>query len=295
MGCSSRPCRIRSRRPARCAAPIPPSEPGSSAPRPPVRSGAARPPAVDAWRPQSSCVLRALARATVTPKKRPGRRGPGAPVRAAHRPTSTSTTDPGRSALLGTATPGVEAVEAGSQDGVELQRVSPATYAQQALYDEPQEQPGARRVDAPAALQWHRSARNVGVVLRGIGAVGEDCVRTRVVAGGLARASDRYPIGQPEWDRQQQAVPQPPRLADPGERLAIAQVGVGIHQADLPTPESCCLRTLEDHHRTATIGRRLVEQPGAVGPPEVSVEQVEMVARLLKSELIPRDGVDLSL
>ncbi len=76
------------------------------------------------------------------------------------------------------------------------------------------------------------------------------------------------------------------------ERLRIAQMRVHVHQADLAAEVRRALRALEEPHRSAVIGHRLVEQAHAVGTAQVRVDQLQMLARLLRRQQIFEDRVD---
>ena len=82
------------------------------------------------------------------------------------------------------------------------------------------------------------------------------------------------------------------RLAHVRERLRVAQVRVHVHQSDLATEERRALGALEEAHRSAVIRHRLVEQPHAVRSAQVRVDELQMLAGLLRRQQIFEDRVD---
>ena len=77
-----------------------------------------------------------------------------------------------------------------------------------------------------------------------------------------------------------------------GQRLAITEMGVHVHVADLSAEEAGTLRPLEIHLRTAAVCRRTVEQMRAIRASEVLADQFQMRLGLLRVEHVVDDGMD---
>ena len=78
-----------------------------------------------------------------------------------------------------------------------------------------------------------------------------------------------------------QRLPERIGLAEHRHRLAVAQVGVDVHEADLAPEERRRLGPPEELLRSAAVGDRPVHQPSAVGEEQVLRGSGEMVLRLL--------------
>ena len=72
-----------------------------------------------------------------------------------------------------------------------------------------------------------------------------------------------------------QRLPERIGLAQHRHRLAVAQVGVDIHEADLAPEERRRLGAPEDLLRPAVVGHRPVHQPHAVGKQQVLADEAE--------------------
>jgi hypothetical protein len=67
---------------------------------------------------------------------------------------------------------------------------------------------------------------------------------------------------------------------------------VHVHQPDLAPEERRTLGALEEAHRSAVIRHRPVEQPHAVRPAQMRVDELQMVAGLLRRQQVFQDRVN---
>ena len=72
-----------------------------------------------------------------------------------------------------------------------------------------------------------------------------------------------------------------PAFLHDGERFRITEMGVDIHEADLPSEESRRFGTAEYMLRSSMINYRPIHEPHPIGKDEVLADQPEMVLSLL--------------
>ena len=85
-------------------------------------------------------------------------------------------------------------------------------------------------------------------------------------------------------------VPQGICIAQSCHRLAIAQMRMRIHEADLAAEIGRRFGPPEDAFRPASIGDRPVHQPRAIGKEQVPADDVEVVLRLFFGEQPAEDA-----
>ena len=76
-----------------------------------------------------------------------------------------------------------------------------------------------------------------------------------------------------------------------GQRLGIAQVGVGVHDADFASEKSAGLGALEQLLGAAAVRQWAVEQARSVGAEQVVLDQTKVRARLLRAEHVFEHGM----
>ena len=81
-------------------------------------------------------------------------------------------------------------------------------------------------------------------------------------------------------------------LANMRQCLRVAQVRMHVHQADFAAEECRGLRALEQLLQSAVIGHRSIEQADAIRSAQVLVDELQMLARLLRSQQVFNDRVD---
>ena len=73
-------------------------------------------------------------------------------------------------------------------------------------------------------------------------------------------------------------------LAQMGQHLGVAQVGMHVHHADLAAEEGAGLGALEQLLRPATVGQRAIKQAGTVGARQMRTDEGQMGACLRRGE-----------
>ncbi len=67
---------------------------------------------------------------------------------------------------------------------------------------------------------------------------------------------------------------------------------VHVHETDLPTEERCGLRSLKQALHATLVGHRPIEQAHPVRPAEVSVDDLQMLTGLRRSQQVLEDRVN---
>src|SRR5882724_8549120 len=142
-------------------------------------------------------------------------------------------------------------------------------------------EPGAAGIDAPAAVDGDAAALDAVPVRARLVAVAEAGVAAAEVGVALARRGMGETLGNGDRIRQQQCLPERVDLAEGGQGLAVAQMGVDIQDPDLAAEEGRRLGAAEDAFEPAAVGRGPVHEPRAVGMQEMRADEAEMMLRLL--------------
>ena len=141
---------------------------------------------------------------------------------------------------------------------------------------------GAARVDPPAAVDRDRAGLDARPFGARLVAVGEGGVAAAEIGVALPRRGVRETLGDGDRVRHLQRLPQRIGLAQHRHRLAVAQMGVDIHEADLAPEERREFGAAEDPLRAAAIRHGPVHQPDAVGEQQMLADQAEVMLRLLR-------------
>ena len=66
--------------------------------------------------------------------------------------------------------------------------------------------------------------------------------------------------------------------------FGIPKMGVGVHQADLSTEIRRSFGTLEDPHGASPVDHRSIEQPSAIRPLQMKVNEIKVIFCLLRRQ-----------
>ena len=139
-------------------------------------------------------------------------------------------------------------------------------------------------VDAPPAVGGDGAFPNaLPLGVRAV-AVGEGRVAAAEVGVALAGGGVCHALGDGDRVHHLQRVPERVGLAQHRHGLAVAQVGVDVHQANLAPEERGQFSAPEGLLRTAPVGYRPVHQPHAVREEQMVADEAEMMLGLLVRE-----------
>ena len=81
-------------------------------------------------------------------------------------------------------------------------------------------------------------------------------------------------------------------VAQHRQRLGVAQVGVHVHDADLPAEEAGRFAALKMRHGPAAVNRRPIHEPRAVGGQQVLLDEREVRRRFIGREQLAQHAAD---
>ena len=137
--------------------------------------------------------------------------------------------------------------------------------SEETLHDQPHADARTAGIDPPTAFERHFAAVHLVVIIEGLVAVGEGRIRTGIITIRLAQSGGWHELADGDRVDLAERVEKSVRIAEAGERLAVTEMGMGVHDADLPAEVAGALGALEIRLRPAVIGQRTVEQMRAVG------------------------------
>src|SRR5262249_48235519 len=126
---------------------------------------------------------------------------------------------------------------------------------------------------------------------RGLVAIAESRVAAAEIGVALAQGRVFQMARDGDGIDQCECLPKLVRGALLGQRLAITQMRMHIHQADLAAEEGRGLRSPEQFLYAAGIGQWLIHQADAVWKEEPRGDQGEMVSGLLRCEERAENGL----
>ncbi len=164
----------------------------------------------------------------------------------------------------------------------------------------PRKRRNVRASAIPAPLEYTRQPPSRGIVpprmraysVARLVAIGERRIGARVVAVRLAQCRRRHDRADADGIGLTERVEEPLRPSDVRQGLRVTQVRMHVHQADLAAEERRALGALENALRAAVIGHRPIEQAHAVRAAKLAPDELEVRARLLRSQHVLQDRVD---
>ena len=159
-------------------------------------------------------------------------------------------------------------------------------------HDQAEQDAGAARVDAPAAVERDRAGAHAFVLGARLVAVGERRVGARVVAVRWPQARGGHDLAQADRVGLAQRVEEALGFADVRQGLRVTQVGVHVHESDLAPEKTGALGPLKVPLRAPVVRQRPVEQARTVGAAQMLVDEAQVMPHLRGIEQAFQDRVD---